>query len=158
MPLTLDNLLMMDPSHLLYTVILPFIIAFTIFWGVLTAIRLFNSKINTIIAFVLATGLFFTDTYVFVGQFIFATGTFLAVGLFVLIFGVGVAIWAVGRTRSIYYQGFDSLDRLYKDRKKLLDKIQRAREDEKPRLYQELQNLDAAIKAKEHERGLNVHY
>lgn len=151
MPLTLTDLFAMDPSHLLYTVVLPFIIAFTIFWGVLTAMRLFNSKVNAVIAFVLASGLFFTDAYVFVGQFIYQTGTLLAAGLFVLIFGVGIVIWAIGRTRGIYYQSFDSLDRLYKRRTQLYEKLNRAKENEKEAIYKELHFIDDKIKEKEHE-------
>jgi len=157
MPLTLPNLLAMDPSQILYTVVLPFVIAFTIFWGLLTAMRLFSSKINTIIAFVLATGLFFTDAYLFIGQFIFASGTFLAAGLFILIFVFGTISWAFSRGRSIYKEniGYENeLKNINKQIEKLTDKINRSTGQEKAhyeseigKLLQKKQVLEAQLKA-----------
>ena len=151
MPLTLANFFSMAPDQIIYTVLLPFIIAFTIFWALLSSMRIFGSKVNIVISFVLAMGLFFTDAYVFLGQFIFASGTFLATGIFILIFGVGVIIWAFQRTKGIYYETGE-LNRLYKDRNKILEKIRRSREDEKGPLYKQLTEIDAMIKAKEAER------
>jgi CDP-diglyceride synthetase len=150
MPLNLADIFAMVPSQILYTIILPFIIAFTIFWGLLTAMRIFGSKVNIVIAFVLAMGLFFTDAYLFIGQFVFATGTFLAAGLFILIFGVGIIIWAVQRTTGVYYSTGD-INKLYKRRTQILDKLNRARENEKEGLYRELNLIENKIKEKEHE-------
>jgi hypothetical protein len=106
--------------------------------------RIFGNKVNVVIAFVLASGLFFTDAYIFLGQFVFASGTFLATSLFILIFVFGIITWAFYRGRGIYREqsgDFGELKRINKEIKKVAEKVNRSTGADKTHYEAELTRL-----------------
>jgi len=125
------------PNNFIYTLILPFIILFAIFWGLLTALNIFhNKKVNTVLALALTLTIFFTGGFDIFTTFLFQSTTTLAAVIFVLVFVFGIISWAFGRSRDIYYEtgGYDrKINRLQKEIAKLQRKIEEEGNDEKKR-------------------------
>ena len=91
-------------SELLQTFFIPFILLFAIFWGLLSIMRIFNNKINIVIALCLTLAAAFTGVFTIFTTYLFQFSSFLAVGVFALIFIFGIISWAFGRSRDIYYE------------------------------------------------------
>jgi len=125
------------PNNFIYTLVLPFIILFAIFWGLLSSLRLFNSKINTVLAAALTLTLFFTGGFDVFTNFLFQSTTTLAAVIFILVFIFGLINWAVGRSRDIYYEsgGYGrKIERLQKEIAKLRGKLETESDDKKKKL------------------------
>ena len=133
------------PSTFIYTLILPFIILFAIFWGLLSAMRIFGNKINTVLALALTLTLFFTGGFNIFTTFLFQSTTTLAVVVFILVFVFGIISWAVGRTRDIYHDtgsGEAKIRRLQKKIAELHGKIEtESNEDRKTKMKEQLIGL-----------------
>lgn len=135
------------PTNFIYTLILPFIILFAIFWGLLSALNIFrNNKVNTVLALALTLTIFFTGGFDIFTTFLFQSTTTLAVVIFTLVFIIGIISWAVGRTRDIYHEtgSIESkLKRIEKEMSKLQWDIEHTTEEGKKDLMKErLHHLD----------------
>jgi hypothetical protein len=91
-------------SELLQTFFIPFIILFSIFWGLLSIMRIFSNKINIVLALGLTLGVAFTGVFTIFTTYLFQFSSFLAVGIFALVFIFGIIRWGFGRSRDIYYE------------------------------------------------------
>lgn len=100
-----------SPNDLLVYVLLPFLLIFTVIWGLLGMTKIFGTtpdsrKINIILAVVITIFAAFTDAWgiiatnlaAFTGQFAYVT--------FIVIFIAMVIMWAINRGRSAY-EGVD---------------------------------------------------
>ena len=109
------------PSNFIYTLILPFIILFAIFWGLLSAMKIFSNKINTVLALALTMTLFFTGGFDIFTTFLFQSTTTLAAVVFVLVFVFGIISWAFGRSRDIYHETGSHEGKIRRLQKKIAD-------------------------------------
>jgi len=127
-----ENIFTLSIQDLIYTVILPFVITFAVLWGVLEAIKLFNRKVNIVLAlaitFVAAYGGLFTLLSTYFLQF----GALFGVAAFVIVFVVGVIAWAFGRGKEFRYEFLrpeeksqklgERIEKLYKELEKARDR------------------------------------
>jgi hypothetical protein len=84
--------------NIFYYVLVPFIIAWTVVYGLLNELRLFRSyinwKVNFIIAFCMAFMLLPTGVLIYLVTILYSFGTFFAVLCFGILFIVGTFMWA----------------------------------------------------------------
>ena len=123
-----------DPNVLLTTVMLPFLLIFVILWGALNTFKLFDRKVNIVIALVITIFAAFTDAWGLIATQLAAfTGVFVYV-MFFAVFIIGTVIWAISRTRSIHEMhwsaGHDyrSVKMIDKERGKLAKKYRELKE------------------------------
>ena len=136
-------------NQILFSFLLPFFVLFAIFWGLLTAMRIFGSKVNTVLALVFALVIIPTPAFVWFATYLVQLGTTVALAAFILLFIFGVIRWAFGRSKDIYYQtgGYDKrIDKLSKDMYKLVGKLERVSDNEKPAIQRRIDELDREIK------------
>jgi hypothetical protein len=106
-------------GDLLYTVFLPFILIFTLLFGALEVLYVFNKKINLVLALVFT--LFSTQTPAFAW---FATvlplyGATAAVGVFATLFVVLTGVFFYKRMRDTWFRFGPPEDRLRKINEKI---------------------------------------
>jgi len=136
-------------DQLLFGLLLPFLVLFAIFWGLLTAMRIFGSKVNTVLALIFALVIIPTPAFVWFATYLVQLGTTIALAAFILIFIFGVIRWAFGRGWDIYYRtgSYDrQIDKLTKKRDKLVAESERADEHKKPRIQRQIDELDREIR------------
>jgi hypothetical protein len=141
-----------DPSilseGLLYTFFLPFLIVFVIVWGILTGLRVFNRRINLVLAFALTIAAWYGGAFKWLSTYVINLGATVAIAAFVILFIVGAAMWAFGRGKEIYYETAapgKKLEKLYKEREKILEKMRNANEKERRALYHKLRDIEYQI-------------
>lgn len=152
----LSGLLSPEVEVMIYETFLPFIITFTIFWGILETLRIFNRKVNLILAVSLSVMAGYGGLFEIVSGYLMQLGAFIGLVAFLVIFVVGMIIFSYGRTRDIYYEtgGLDrKIENIRKKMMKIQEKIDRAREDEKIHLYRELKKLKEDLEILEMERS-----
>jgi len=146
-------------DQLLFSLLLPFLVLFAIFWGLLSTMRIFNSKVNIILALVFSAIILPTPAFVWFATFLVQLGTTLALGVFILIFIFGAIRWGLSRGRDIYI-GTGGYDRQIKEKRKkmheYLNKLESASPSDKVRYEGEINRLRAEIQTledlkKEHE-------
>lgn len=127
------NLHFSGPTDLLTSFLLPFMLIFVIFWGMLNWVKIFGTgadsrKINIVISIVITLFAVLTNPLNLVGMLAAFTGQFVYFTFFA-VFIIGVILWAVGRTKDVYHEtgsgsqhfrnikGIDKqLEKLYKKR------------------------------------------
>jgi hypothetical protein len=99
-----------NPNLLLMGVLLPFLLVFVIFWGMLNMIKIFGEgpvarKVNIILSLCVAilAGItpawsIITGMAAFLGQFSWVA--------FVIVFIIGTILWMAGRTRGVYHENW----------------------------------------------------
>ena len=146
--MALTDLIPALPSNFIYTLILPFIILFTIFWAVLTAMKIFGNKVNTVLSLGLTLMIFYSGGFAIFTNFIFQSTTTLAVVVFGIVFIFGIITWAFSRSRDIYNEaaGYGrKIDRLQKDIAKLKGKYETASDKQKPMLTRQITELEKQL-------------
>jgi len=158
MPITFADILPPPYSEYLITYFIPFIILFAIFWGLLTMMKIFSKKINTLLAllFPIVFMLGAPETFLWFSSYLISLGSFLAVGAFVAVFVFGVITWALQRGRDIYRDVADLDSKILKKRqqaRKMLEKISAEADPGKKQHYaKEWEGLQNEIKILEAER------
>ena len=87
------------PQVILYVVV-PFITAFTVLYGLLIELRIFRNqpKVNTVLAFAMAFLLMPSGILTWIVTIFYAGGAFIGVMGFIVVFIIGVFIWGYGTT------------------------------------------------------------
>jgi len=157
MPL-FEELLATIPQELLFSVFIPFILIFAILWGVLESLGLFSRRINTIIALALTLTAGYGGVFFWLSAYLMQLGAFLGVAVFVIVFIVGVALWATGRTKEIYYETAASTKKLERIDKRIaklekqIDEVRRRGDRDKERaLWKTLESLERERRIAERE-------
>lgn len=101
MPL-FEDLLESSPKELIYTVFIPFIIAFAIFWGILSALGIFGKKVNLILSLAIAVAALQFGAFGIVSSYLLQLSANLAVTSFVIIFILGVIIWSIFTVQDVF--------------------------------------------------------
>jgi len=96
----------------IYTFFVPFLILFCIFWGVLSAMRIFNKKVNLVLSIVITIGLSATDLFTYISTYLLSLGATFTVAAFFLIFFFGIIMWTFGKGKQIYRGAMAPADRL----------------------------------------------
>jgi hypothetical protein len=120
---------------LIFQAIVPFVVIFAVFWGILEMTRLLNGKTRIVLAVAFTLAVFFSPFWLIISTYILNLGAFLAVGMFVLIFIFGTLRWGLGRSVDIYHEtgGYEKKIRdLNKKLGDLAEKAARASPNEKP--------------------------
>jgi asparagine N-glycosylation enzyme membrane subunit Stt3 len=126
-----------DPNLLLTTVLLPFLLVFVIFWGILRMVKIFGTdqtanKITLVVSLVVTIFVAFTDAWgLLATQLAAATGVFTYI-MFFGVFILGTILWAIGRTQDVYHRSglgtghYNDLKALSKQLAKLYNKYKDA--------------------------------
>jgi len=142
----LEDLLATTPNELLYTMFLPFIIVFAIFFGVLSSLRFFSKKINLVLSLALTVTAAYGGLFTWVATYLMPFGAYFGVAAFAIVFFVGIAIWGLGRGKDIYYEsvgGEKKLEEINKKIEKLYEKYRNESNPEKKRaLYNTIMELE----------------
>ncbi len=119
-----EELTSLSLNELLYTVFLPFIVVFAIFFGALSAVRIFNKKINLVLSFALTLAGAYGGLFTWFAVYLLPLGAYMGVIAFAAVFFIGIIIWSVGRGKDIYYEAAPekALEKVNKDIEKLYDK------------------------------------
>lgn len=132
MPL-FEDLLTTTPTELIYTVFIPFIIAFAIFWGILSTLRIFNKKINLILSFAISFAALNYGAFGIVSTYLLSLSANLAVTAFVIIFILGIVIWSIFTMQDVFGPTDKKLMKTREKIEKLYRKLDRTRDPAKER-------------------------
>ena len=139
-------------DQLLFGLVFPFLVIFAIFWGLLATMRIFGTKVNTVLALILSLVILPTPAFVWFATYLVQLGSTLALVVFIAIFVFGVIRWGFSRGKDIYYST-GSYDKQIKQKKKQIDEYlgklenvspsdRRHLEGEIVRLRNEIQTLE----------------
>jgi len=92
----------------LYYVILPFIAAFTVIYGLLRELRIFRAnvpnKVNIVLAFCMAFMLLPSGVLTYIVTIFYAGSAFVGMMAFGIVFLVGIILWAYGTTGLFWHR------------------------------------------------------
>jgi hypothetical protein len=97
--------------EVIYYVIVPYIVAVTVTYGILTELRIFRTayrlnRINIILSAAMAFLLLPSGILTMIVSYLYLAGTFFGLIAFGFLFIVGIFLWARHRTYSMYYEDF----------------------------------------------------
>jgi hypothetical protein len=99
-----QDLLLLPPEQLFRSFFLPFIITFALFWGLLTILKIFNRRINIVLALSMTAAAWYGGVFTWFTEVAFSMTSNVVIIIFALLFIVGAAIWAIGRGKDVYYE------------------------------------------------------
>jgi len=114
----------------LYYVILPFIAAFTVIYGILRELRIFRAnvpnKVNIVLAFCMAFLLLPSGILTFVITILYAGSAFIGIMAFGIVFLIGIILWAYGTTARLWNEySPDALKKSIRDYNNRYSELQR---------------------------------
>lgn len=142
--MTILDLLAGEPSQLLHTVFLPFLVIFAIFWGVLSVMKIFGRKINIVLSLALTIIIASTDAFALISTYLAQYTAYTAIAAFTIVFIFGTVMWALRSGREIYYKQVPTreLQNIRKKIAKLRDKYHKAPDREKPAILKQIMTLE----------------
>lgn len=94
--------------QVIYYVIVPFIVAFTVTYGILTELRIFrglsSNKVNIVLAFAMSFLLLPSGILTLIVTYFYAASVFFGLIGFGLLFFFGTLMWVYGRGRGIRHE------------------------------------------------------
>jgi len=126
--MALEELLGMEASQVFQGLLLPMFIVFAILWALLNSIRVFNRKINTVLAIALAIMVAATPQFTLFTTYLAQMGAQVAVGAFAVLFIFGTLSWMLGSGRDIYYERLAPSKRMEHFIKKKREYLEKARD------------------------------
>jgi hypothetical protein len=93
--------------QVIYYVIIPFIVAFTVTYGILTELRIFRTttnKVNIILAFAMSFSLLPSGVLTLIVTYFYAANVFIGLIGFGVLFLFGTLMWVYGRARGIRHE------------------------------------------------------
>jgi len=142
-------------DQILFSLLLPFLVLFAIFWGLLSVMRIFGNKVNIILALAFSLVIIPTPAFVWFATYLVQLGTTVALAAFILLFIFGTIRWALFRGHDIYKEtgGYDrQLKNIEKEIGKLAAKRSRVSPEEQRVIDQRIAELNARKQAIEAER------
>jgi len=121
-------------ENLVQQFFLPFILTFAIFWGLLEVLRIFNRRINLVLALGITIAAAYGGLFTVLSTYLLQLGAFAGVLAFVLVFIVGAAMWALGRGEEMIAPGRKAR-KIREKIEKLYDKLERTRNPAKRGAY-----------------------
>ena len=139
-------------DQLLFGLVFPFLVIFAIFWGLLATMRIFGTKVNTVLALILSLVILPTPAFVWFATYLVQLGSTLALVVFIAIFVFGVIRWGFSRGKDIYI-GTGGYDRQIKEKRKkmheYLNKLESVSPAERVHLEREISKLRAEVETLE---------
>ena len=139
-------------DQLLFGLVFPFLVIFAIFWGLLATMRIFGTKVNTVLALILSLVILPTPAFVWFATYLVQLGSTLALVVFIAIFVFGVVRWGFSRGKDIYI-GTGGYDRQIKEKRKkmheYLNKLESVSPAERAHLEREITKLRAEVETLE---------
>lgn len=118
-----DFLPIVPQENILYGFFLPLLLIFAILYGALLVVKLFNKRINFVLALIFTLLTTATPAFAWFSSVLPTYGAVLAVGAFAAIFIIGTIRWSWSKGRETYmtakYAGGPRLDRIEKLHKAL---------------------------------------
>jgi len=102
--MALADLIGVPFDQLFQGLLLPALIVFAILWALLNSVKVFNRKINTVLAAALTLMVAVTPQFTLFTAYIAQLGAQVAIAAFFLLFAFGTIVWALGRGRDIVYE------------------------------------------------------
>jgi len=152
----LDLIPNLSTQELIFQIFLPFVLIFAILWGIISALRLFDNRVNLIISLVITILLASTEAFVTLTVFYTQLGASFVFLLFIGLFFVGGTMWALNRGKDIHHETSSptkALDRINKHIGKLEHKYNEAVRNHKPELSN---SYHAALMKMEAERDIII--
>ncbi|GEM_PF-3266190 len=121
----------------LLTFILPFLLVFSVFFAVLTMIKLFDKRINIILSLCLTLIAWYGGAFTFIATWLARSIAYFTLVIFSIVFILGGLFWAAGKTKKMYYKHLSPekkekllkrLEKLRKKRKKYMEEYEKAEE------------------------------
>lgn len=135
------ELLSGGPTELVYGFFIPFLLVFVILWGVLSAFRMFDKKINIIIALAISILAAESEYFPIFANYVGQLGGFTALIAFAVLFLFGIGMYSYGRGRRLYSEHAPPREKREdrnKELKKLYEDLREARYKEDEELEDEL--------------------
>lgn len=147
---TIFEIAQLTPEQLIYQLFLPFILTLVIFFAALQMIGLFSRKINLILSLAITIMVATSPIFAWITNLITQFGAYTALGAFIAVFVIGIGAWTFKRSRE-YITGIgeehSELRRLYKERAKLEEKMERTlNERERRAIADRLEYIDRNIR------------
>jgi len=128
--MVLTDILNLPVEQLFQGFFLPFLLAFAILWGLLSALKVFNKKVNIILSLVLTILAASTPQFALFSTYVTQLGAQVAITAFFILFGFGVLVWALGRGKNILYEQTGmTKDKINKQLAKYYKKYREAKEE-----------------------------
>lgn len=146
--MVLEEYLPVSIYELFPNIVLPFILTFTIFFAILTLIKLFPKKINLVLSLSFTFFAWYGGLFGWMTTWLAKSIASFAIAIFAVVFILGALAWGFGATKKSFYKSFPEkkLENLYKRREKLLKELKKARDKqdkEKMRsLIEQIRELD----------------
>jgi len=132
----IDFLQGLQVENLFQSFFLPFVLTFVIFWGLLEALRVFNRRINLVLALGITIAAGYGGLFAWLSSYMLTLGAYVGLAAFVIIFIVGAIVWALGRGEEIISPGRRAA-KIREEIEKLYDKASRTNNESKRRAYLE---------------------
>jgi hypothetical protein len=145
--MSLFELFTMPVDQMFQGFFLPFLIIFVIIWAILNSLRVFDRKVNMVLSLSVSILSSSTPQFTMFARYITQMGAQVAIVAFGLVFGLGVLMWSLGRSRDIYYEHLGlNKKRLRKEKQKLYREYRRVTNKSKRReIMERIKEIDLKI-------------
>lgn len=157
--MVLEQYLPVSLYELFPTIILPFLLTFTIFFAVLSLIKVFNKRTNVVLALALSLLAGYGGLFHWISTWVAQSMVYLAVSIFAIVFVLGALMWGMGSTKKVYYANLPPerrLRKLMERREKLMDDAAKARKKGNEKVVrarmEELRKLELEIELASREK------
>ncbi len=146
--MVLEEYLPVSIYELFPNIVLPFLLTFTIFFAILTLIKLFPKKTNLVLSLSFTFFAWYGGLFGWMTTWLAKSIASFTIAIFAVVFILGALAWGFGATKKSFYKSFPEkkLENLYKRREKLLKELKKARDKqdkEKMRsLIEQIRELD----------------
>lgn len=132
----------LNVNNIFQGIFLPFLLTFVIFWGILTALRIFNRTITLILALGITIAAGYGGLFGWLSQYLLVFGGYVGIIVFGAIFVIGVMVWGFRRGADIISP--DRAPRKIRERiEQLYDKISKSHDEKKIRaMTEEIRRLE----------------
>ncbi len=137
------------PSELLYNFLLPFLLIFAILWGMLSAIKVFDKRINIVISLIITLLVANSTYFISLSQFIGQLGGYTALIAFGILFILGIGMYSFGKGSDIYSEHMPKwrkLKTIRQQKSELRKELQKAKDrgerEKMHSIYEQLKRLE----------------
>ncbi|MFH1623253.1 MAG: hypothetical protein ABIA12_01920 [Candidatus Aenigmatarchaeota archaeon] len=127
--MALEDLFGMQADQIFQSLFLPMMIVFAILWALLNSVRVFDRKINTVLAVALTIMVAASPQFTLFTTYVAQLGAQVAIAAFGVLFIFGTLAWMFGSGRDIYYEHVEPsgrVENLIKKKRKYLEKARDA--------------------------------
>jgi len=146
---SISDFMALTPEQLVYTALVPALIIFAIFWGILESMKLFGRKVNFVLALSMTIATAFSPVFSWISYYVINLASLVGVGTFGIVLIVGIIIWGLKRGLDMYYEfdPYKKLEMLERKRAEVAEKKRNIGDDPKKQreLTEQYNNLTDEI-------------